>query len=151
MTRVLFGPGETKVSRKGRAPSWFGSSMVTYICGSCDLMCYSNCWLYFPSSLYLSHRWGVWAELRALTSNSSMNRLEIRGLMGDPRQHTVHLFITLTLEEEVCVFVAKLKGVWLFVLWTCWSFVRSGSCCNFYLTMLMEGSTGTEIKRALTS
>ena len=25
----------------------------------------------------------------------------------------------------------------------------SGSCCNFCLTMLMEGSTGTEVKRAL--
>ena len=27
----------------------------------------------------------------------------------------------------------------------------SGSCCKFSLTMLMEGSTETEVKRALTS
>ena len=27
----------------------------------------------------------------------------------------------------------------------------SGFCCKFCLTMLMEGSMGTEIKRALTS
>ena len=28
---------------------------------------------------------------------------------------------------------------------------RSGSCCNFCFSMLMEGSTGTEVKMALTS
>ena len=28
MTSMLLGPGETKVFRKGRAPSWFGSSTV---------------------------------------------------------------------------------------------------------------------------
>ena len=28
---------------------------------------------------------------------------------------------------------------------------RSGPCCNFCFTMLMEGSIGTELKRALTT
>ena len=45
--KVLLGPGETKVSRKGRASSWLGSSVVNYICGSCELMCCNNLWLCF--------------------------------------------------------------------------------------------------------
>ena len=43
VTNVLLGPGETKVYRKGRAPSWFGFSMVNCICGSYELMYCINC------------------------------------------------------------------------------------------------------------
>ena len=40
------------------------------------------------SSTNLSHREGGWEwELRALTSDSSMNRLAMRGLMGEPMEH----------------------------------------------------------------
>ena len=42
-----------------------------------------------------------WMELRAFTSNSSMKMLAMRGLMGDPIDCTLDLFIIPTLEEEV--------------------------------------------------
>ena len=53
--RVLLGPVATKVSRKGRASSWFGSSMVNYICGSCEVLCCNNYWLCFASWMKKSH------------------------------------------------------------------------------------------------
>ena len=61
------------------------------------------------------------------------------------------LFIILTLEEEVCVFNAKLQsqticGMDMLVLWE-----SSGSYLSLCFTMLMEGSTETELKSALTS
>ena len=46
--------------------------------------------------------WGMGAVLRALTSNSSVNRLAMRG-------YTMYLFIILTLEDEVCVFKTELQ------------------------------------------
>ena len=88
--RVLLGPGETKVSRKGRVTSGFGSYMMNYMGGSCEVMCCSNCWLCYASwmtkvsSTYLSHRWGgCGTVIRALTSNFSINRLGMRGLIGE--------------------------------------------------------------------
>ena len=42
VTKVLLGPGETRVSRKGKAPSWLDFSVVNCICGSCGLMCCSG-------------------------------------------------------------------------------------------------------------
>ena len=50
--KVLSEPRETRVSRKGKAPSWFGSSVVNCMCGSCELMCcdviflWAACWCY---------------------------------------------------------------------------------------------------------
>ena len=41
VTQVFLGPGETILSRKGKAPSWLGSSVVNCIDGSCVLMCCS--------------------------------------------------------------------------------------------------------------
>ena len=78
------------MSRKGMVPSWFGSPMVNCICESSELMCCSNCrlsfavWMtkVFPQTLAIGR--GCEAELRVLTSNSFMNRLVIRGLMGEP-------------------------------------------------------------------
>ena len=69
--------------------------------------------------------------------------------MGNPRQ-CLEPLIKLTLEEEVCVFQAELqKGNYVLndMLVLC---CRVGSCANFCCTMRMEGSTGTEMKRALT-
>ena len=37
--KVLLGPGETRVSKKGNVSSSMGSSMVNWICGSCELVC----------------------------------------------------------------------------------------------------------------
>ena len=34
LTRVMLGAGETRVSRKGKASSWLGSSVVNCICGT---------------------------------------------------------------------------------------------------------------------
>ena len=41
--RPVVGTQRNQDVRKGSAPSWVGSSMVNCICGSCDLMCCSNC------------------------------------------------------------------------------------------------------------
>ena len=79
-----------RVSRKGKAPSSLGSSMVNWMCGSWELICSRNwrlCsahWMTNVSFMYLSHRWGWGPELMALTSNSSINRLAMRRLMGEP-------------------------------------------------------------------
>ena len=52
------------------------------------------------SSTNITHKdGGCGQELRAFTSNSSMNRFAMRGLMG-AHGSTLHLFIILTLEEE---------------------------------------------------
>ena len=76
VTKVLLGLGETRMSRTDKVPSWLGSSVVKCMCGSCELMCCSDCWLCFAcwmtkvSSTNLSHKQGVYgAELMALTSN----------------------------------------------------------------------------------
>ena len=64
---------------------------------------------------------------------------------------TMDLFIILTLEEKVSVFKTKLRKVticWIDIWVLCGSV---GSCESFCCTMLIEGSTGTEVKRALTS
>ena len=60
------------MSRKGRASSWFRSTTVNCICGSCELMFCSNCWLCFAywmtkvSSTYLSQRQGVLGRAKGL-------------------------------------------------------------------------------------
>ena len=74
------------------------------------------------SSIYLSHRCGHRAELRALTLNSSMNRLAMRGLMGNPWQHHRPVHNTYLGRRSKC-FWGKTQGVWLFFVQTCWSFV----------------------------
>ena len=83
---VLLGPGVTLVSRKGMNPSVPGSSTVNCMLGSCELMCCSSCWLCSAfwmtrvSPTNLRHKVGGWrAGWRALASNSSMNRLAMRG------------------------------------------------------------------------
>ena len=55
------------------------------------------------------------------------------------------LLIILTLGEEVCIFEAKLQECDNLL------YGHFGCCCNFCLTMLMEGSMRTEVKRTLTS
>ena len=42
-TKVLLGPGETGVSRKGEAPSLLESSVVNCMCGSSEVICWSVC------------------------------------------------------------------------------------------------------------
>ena len=90
--RVLLSPGETRVSRKGMEPLSVGFSVLNCICGLMEfwrnyLLC-SACWMTKVSFTYLSHRLcGLGAVLMTLDSNSSMNRLAIRGLMGNPWLH----------------------------------------------------------------
>ena len=43
VTKVLLGPMETRVSRKGKEPSWLGSSVANCMWGSCELICQSSC------------------------------------------------------------------------------------------------------------
>ena len=150
--------GTWRRSRKGRSPSWFGSSMVNCICGSCELMCCNICWLCFASwmtkvsSTYLTHRWGgCRVELRDLTSNSSINGLEISGVIENPWQHHGPVHNTYLGRGSMCFLRQYSRSVTICcmdMLVLCGS---SESCCNFCLTMSMEGSMGTEVKRALTS
>ena len=91
---VLLGPDVTLVSTNGIEPSVPGSSTVNCMLGSCELTWCSSCvlfsalWITRVSSTNLTKRCGgCGAVLRAFTSNSSMNRLALRGLMGEPMLH----------------------------------------------------------------
>ena len=115
---------EKTVSRKGRAPSWFGSTMVNCICGSCELMCCSNCWPWFASlmtkvsSRYLSHSWGMWDRAKDLDFKLFHKQVGNEGANRGFHGSTMDLFIILTLEEEVCVFEAKLQECY-YLLYVC--------------------------------
>ena len=70
-------------------PCCVGTSTVHWMCGSWLLICCINDWLCSAmvmtkvSSTNLSHKdGGCKQELRVLTSNSSMNRFAMRGLIG---------------------------------------------------------------------
>ena len=93
------------------------------------------------------------AELRALTLNSSLNQVSNEGPNGRTHGSTMELFI-IPWKRKVCVFEAKLQEC-LTICLCCMDMLvlceSSASCCNFCLTMLMEGFMGTEVKRALTS
>ena len=88
--RVLSGCMVTKVSKNCSDPCWVGST-VNCMWGSLVFMCWSRSWLSSAwlmtkvSSTNLSHMdGGLGQDWRALTSNSSMKMLAMRGLMGDP-------------------------------------------------------------------
>ena len=88
---VLLDPGVTLVSKNGFGPSGAGSSTVNCMLGSCELIWCSGCWpcsafwITRVSSTNLTHRHGgCGVDWRVLTSSSSMNRLAMRGLMGEP-------------------------------------------------------------------
>ena len=104
--------GLEKPPREGKPPSWFGSPMVNCICGSCELMCCSNCWLCFASwvakvsSTYHSHRWGVWGRAKGLDFELFIKHVGNEGANGGTHGSTMDLFLKLTLEEKVCVFEA---------------------------------------------
>ena len=71
VTNMLLGPGKTKVSRKGSA-TWFGSSTVNCICGSCELMCVAivdcvllpGCQMCHPHILAIGV--GMWGRAKGL-------------------------------------------------------------------------------------
>ena len=91
MRMVLLGSGVTLVSKNGIVPSDAGSSTVNCMLWSRELMWCSKCWLCSAfgmirvSSTNLNHRHcGCSVDWRALASNSSMNRLAMRRLMGEP-------------------------------------------------------------------
>ena len=91
MVKELLGCMVTRVSKNGSVPCGDGSSTANWMCGSWLLTCWSSDLLCSAlvvtkmSSTNLSHREGGWGQkLRALTSNSSMNRLAVRELMGEP-------------------------------------------------------------------
>ena len=68
-----------------------------------------------------------------------------KGANGGTPSSTMDLFVILTLEEEVCI-LGKTPGVCLFVVWK-WSYVREvDPVVIFCLTMLMDGSIGTEVR-----
>ena len=89
---------------------------MNWMCGSWLLMCCSKSWLCSAllmtnvSSKNLSQReGGLGKDWRALTSNSSMKMLAMRGADGGSHSCTLYLFIILTLEEEVGVGEAELQ------------------------------------------
>ena len=90
--RVLFGHGENWSAQEGNR------AIVLWIfCGKLDvrvnginvleeLITKFTCWMTKVSSIYLIQSLGVLGTvLVVLDSNSSMNKLAIRGLMGDPK------------------------------------------------------------------
>ena len=90
VVRILLGPWETRVSKKGKTPLSLGFSMVSWMWGSMEVMCWRNCWLWSAcwmtkvSSTYPSQSLGRFgAVLMALDLNSSMNWLAMRGLIGE--------------------------------------------------------------------
>ena len=91
------------------------------------------------------------AELIALDSNSSMNALPVRGLMGKPiaALWTCSKYIPwkrkwVSLRQNS----SKVMICWMDmeVLWE-----SRGSCSSIFLTMEITGYTGTDVKRTLTS
>ena len=89
--KVLSGSMVTRVSMNGSEPCCVGCSTVNWMWGFWLLIWCSNSWLCSAlvmtkvSSTNLSHKDGGWGQmLKAFSSNSSINRLTIRGLMGDP-------------------------------------------------------------------
>ena len=59
--------------------------------------------------MHYSHKWGSGAELRVLTSNSSIKPVDNKGSNGGSHGSTMDLLVILTLEEKVCIFEAKLQ------------------------------------------
>ena len=86
-----FSSGMIRMSRKDMEPSSLGSSLVNLMLESTELMwskkvsLWSILMMVRVSSTYLLHRDGGCCDVfRALVSRSSMNKLAIMGLMGDP-------------------------------------------------------------------
>ena len=139
--------------RKPRCPQMVELSLGLFPpwCGSCELMCCS-CWPCFASlitkvsSTYLSHKWGVWGRTKGLDFELFHKQVGNEGANGGIHSSTMDPVCNTYLGKGKYVFWGKTPGVWQFVVWTCWSFGGSiGSCCNFCLTILIEGSTGTDL------
>ena len=96
----VLGPGVTLVSRNGRDPSWFGSSMVNCMCGSCVLMWWRSCWLCYA----FHHRWGMWSSVQGLDLKLLHKEVGNEGADGGTHGCTLKMFVILTLEEEVKCF-----------------------------------------------
>ena len=100
------------MSRRGRAPSWFDSSMTNCIYGSCEAMCCSNCWLCFASwmtkvsSTYLNHRQEVWHRAKGLDIALFHKQVGNKGANRGTHGSTMDLFIILTLKRKY-VFVRQ--------------------------------------------
>ena len=103
------------------------------------------------SSTHLSHKLGLWVRAKGLEFELFHKHVGNDEADGVTHGSTMDLFIILALEEEVCVFEAELQDVTICCIdmLVLWESVRSW--CNFCLTKLIEGSTGIEVKRALTS
>ena len=103
-------------------------------------------------STNLSNRCGVCgAELRAFTSNSSINRLAMEELMGEPMALPCTCSYYLHWKRKYMFLSQNSSNMMMFwmdmlVLWC-----SMGSCVNICCTMCMEGSTTTEVKMALIS
>ena len=141
--RVLLGPGVTLMSRNGRDPSSFGSSMVNCMCGSCALMWWS-CWLCSTfwmtkvSSTNLRHRQEVWGSSKGLDLKLFHEQIGNEGADGGTHGCTMNLFIILTLEEEVSVLRQKSSNMticWMdmLVLW------GNVGCCSKILLNYLYG------------
>ena len=106
----------TRVSRNGSVPCFVGSSTVDWMCGSWLLICCSNGWLCFAlvmtkvSSTNLSHkgRW-VWAGIKGFYLKLFHEQVCYDGANGGAHGSTLHLFLILTLEEEVSIGEAELQ------------------------------------------
>ena len=103
------------------------------------------------SSRYLSQKWRVWGRAKGTDFELFHKQVGNEGANGGIHGSTMDLFIILTLEEEVCVFEANIQKCDNLFYGHVGPWGSGGSWGNFCLTMMIEGSTGTEVKRALTS
>ena len=155
---VLLGPGETKVSMIGRAPSWSSFPVVNCMCGTSGLICCSRGWLCFPSCMTKCHPYtlaiskGVWGRAKALDFKLFHKQVGNEGgKWKEPIAAPWACSYYLPWKRKYVFLRPNSSSVTIccmdmLVLWG-----SSGSWCNLCLSMVMKGSSGTEVKRALTS
>ena len=136
-------------------PSVFGVSWVKKMWGSIQLMWCRNwmlCsafWMTKVSSTYLSHYLGKWvAVLLAMVLKSSHKQVGHNGADGRFHGCPMHIFIILTLEEEIGVLRHNSNRVVMYCISLDVLRCSYVSCFNLWLIMEIARSTGTVVKKA---
>ena len=114
-SNVFSDPWETKVCKKGMDPSLLGTSMMNCMCGSMELMCCKNCWLYsacwITIHIFKPKPGWIGGSADGLGFKLLHEQVGYNGTYGRTHCCAMHLFImqVLTLEEEVGLFQSELQ------------------------------------------